>query len=92
MTRPVRKATEPSRCRSCDAAILWVTTMPKGKSMPIDAEPSDNGKFIVNFRPAENKLLAVHVNSCDAEAKQGRNRYSSHFETCPNANQHRSAR
>lgn len=67
-------------CRSCGASIFWAMTE-SGKSMPIDQRPDPNGNIVLD----ENNVAAVMA---PAEAR-GRRRFTSHFATCPNANQHR---
>jgi hypothetical protein len=69
-----------SRCRSCDAEILWVKTQ-SGKKMPVDKEPVPlpPGLFQL-FAPANEE---AYVRSAPALR-------TSHFATCPNADQHRS--
>jgi hypothetical protein len=79
-------------CRSCGALILWTVTEPGGKRMPVDVTPSDQGGFIINHRKRENKLIAIHVANVAPDALPGRNRFTSHFQTCPNAAQHRKKR
>lgn len=70
-------------CRSCDAVIIGAITR-KGKWMPVDAEPREDG----NLELTEGEPLpGVRV------VKKGDPinglRYVSHFVTCPNANFHR---
>lgn len=80
-------------CRSCRALIVWTRTE-RGKTMPCDVAPSEDGQFFL-FRRAT-FVEAVHINSVSKSAqvaherKQGR--HHSHFSTCPNADQHRRAR
>lgn len=98
-----KSPTEPSKCRSCPAQVYWVVTA-KGKRMPVDVEPSAEGGFFLFQRPArgeaEAHLAAVHIQSSRPEdeaviagaMKRGQNRYTSHFQTCVNADQHRRPR
>lgn len=63
-----------SRCRSCDAPIIWTVTE-KGKKMPVDAGPIDGGDFdLADGDPP----TAVFVGSPHGS-------YSSHFATCDHA-------
>ncbi len=78
--------TEPRECRSCHAAIYWVTWEVSGKSMPVDAQPSPDGTVVVAHRPSTNQLIAEKYY---APKHQGRKRYTSHFATCPNSKSHR---
>lgn len=75
-----------SECRSCNAAIIWTTTK-KGKKMPIDAEPAGKGPFILE--PPEEDPIAVFIGEKDPYTGE---RFTSHFSTCPNAEQHRRSR
>jgi hypothetical protein len=34
---------QPKACRSCGAAIFWAKNDATGRSMPVDAEPSEKG-------------------------------------------------
>lgn len=69
-----------SRCRTCDAPVLWVST-PTGKAMPLDLEPDPEGRFVVEGGVA----YPVGLFS------EGP-RYTSHFATCPQADEHRKPR
>lgn len=85
MTRAKRPVTEPTECRSCEAPILWVKWPRSGKSMPVDAAPAPAGTVVLTLHRGE-ELLAEKY---EANRHHGRNRYTSHFATCPNASQHR---
>lgn len=87
-----------AHCSSCSAAIEWAVTE-KGKRMPVDAEPVEGGTILLqHFHVGEPPV--AHVTTADERdelAVQARNRgdtlrlFVSHFATCPNADQHRSA-
>lgn len=66
-----------SKCRSCDAEIIWRKS-PKGKNMPMDPEPvpEGEGKWILD---RDRAIYAPEDGT-----------YQCHFETCPNADEHRS--
>ena len=68
------------KCRSCGAPMLWVTTA-KGKAMPIDSEPCEDGNVDISTG------RAVYVKA--GETLPGIPLYKSHFASCPNAKQHR---
>lgn len=70
---------QPSKCSSCGAAILWLNTA-KGKSMPVDAEPSEGGNIRISRGVAE--VLSKPDQKDEPLHK-------SHFATCPNAATHR---
>lgn len=55
--------------------------------MPVDAKPVRDGNVIM-MRSHNSDELKVVVLARDAEVI-GRNRYTSHFATCPNAKAHR---
>lgn len=59
----------PQTCRSCQAPIIWATTT-RGKSVPIDAEPSEDGNLTVIDGVVHFSKLA------------GQKHYKSHFATC----------
>lgn len=79
-------------CRSCGAEIIWVLTQ-KGKRMPIDAEPREDGNIeIVKRDPGEPPLVRYLTGSEDTlPGFDLPDRYVSHFATCPHADQHRKA-
>lgn len=81
-------------CRSCGARIFFALTT-SGKSMPIDAEPTENGNVVL-AEPAEIAAALgtprVRVVSSKNPAPEGAVRYVSHFTTCPNAAFHRRRR
>jgi hypothetical protein len=77
-------AQQLSMCRSCGARVLWVRTM-RGKRMPLDADHAPLGPYVI-VKHVDGGDVAVMVtpSSVDiyAHIKQ---RYTSHFSTCPNA-------
>ncbi len=99
MTRRARDCTEPSKCRSCGADILWARTKNTRTGAtswkPFDAV-SDNrpldrggGRFVLFVKKEKNYLRAE---AFDFALHHSQNRYTSHFATCPNADEHRSPR
>lgn len=85
-----------SRCRSCDAPIVWTITE-HGKKMPVDLEPVDrstgHGLFVLRPRYLRQrrgddapKAIAVTLGFFDGHDEPA---YVSHFATCPHADQHR---
>lgn len=68
-----------ARCKSCGAAILWLI-MTSGKRMPVDAKPEK--RIVLDETPDEPPELRGSVVDT----------YVSHFQTCPNAAQHRRPR
>lgn len=78
-------------CRSCEAPITWATTV-KGRKMPLDPEPVDDGNVWVT-RVAEDgtPLVAVALNA-ESVPELVRVRYVSHFVTCPDRDDWRKPR
>lgn len=84
----MRRAT----CRSCQAPIVWCSTARK-KAMPVDAEPFTGDRFapgLVTITEDETGPLALPATPF--ERAGGEALYTSHFATCPQADQHRRAR
>lgn len=78
-----------SRCRSCQAPILWALTE-KGRRMPLDQEPYTGpepaGLFVLRAGVGAGPPKAIAVTP---DAFPGEPVYRSHFSTCPNAKEHR---
>jgi hypothetical protein len=87
--RQHQPCTVPRTCSSCGASIFWVETT-NGKRMPVDCSPTTDGKYVLRHRKSEDKLYADVYQG--EEVHHGRLRYTCHFGTCPNADQHRSSR
>lgn len=68
-----------SVCKSCGAAIKWITT-PAGKTMPLDDKPRT--MFLID---------GDALNSLNPSARPVQVR-ESHFSTCPQASEHRRPR
>jgi len=77
-----------TECRSCGAAIIWTKTQ-KGKNMPVDAEPSSAGNYVLQVHlvePREDAPAPLTVRLAnDAAATYTGPKHQSHFETCPDA-------
>ena len=80
-----------TQCKSCGAAIVWVTMEGSGKAMPLDVTPSrEMGTIVVS---PDGKTGTVLSGLTLAAAKtEGRLAYLSHFASCPRAAQHRAPR
>ena len=76
-------------CRSCGAEITWAKTS-KGKMMPVDVSSDPEGNIVLYDRldPEDSKFKWFATILGPAEDKP-EIVYTSHFKTCPNANQHR---
>lgn len=84
MTGPPAKL---GRCRSCGASIRWAFTL-ADRRIPLDPTPTDAGNLsIVSERASEYGMTPV-VGPADPT----RDRYTSHFATCPHAAEHRRPR
>jgi hypothetical protein len=62
--------------------------------MPMDVSPKPDGDFFMFRKP--DHILAVHVKArkdiAERARQRGDKRYTSHFSTCPQADQHRKTR
>lgn len=89
---PLPTASWPlQRCRSCGAAVIWVST-PKS-TMPVNADPdADRGNVVLSSTPGttERPRAAIYATpAAAAQAAPPHGRYLSHFATCPGADKHR---
>lgn len=83
-----QKVTEPAKCRSCGAPVLWAQWEQSGKRMPVDFHHVPDGSLVLTLRGGAYGTLLVEK-YYHPKHGTGRNRYVSHFVTCPNATQHR---
>lgn len=75
-----------SKCRSCGADIYWIK-MKSGKSMPCDVKPilySQNPEGDLTLVTPDGRVIRGFEDLTQKEIG-----YTSHFATCPNADQHR---
>ena len=82
----------PVPCKSCAAPLLFARTS-GGALSPFDAESDPAGTFVLTLRRGE--LHADYAGGDEARARfqaEGRNFFTTHFATCPNADEHRRAR
>jgi len=75
-----------SECRRCHAEMIWCRTG-RGKKMPVDAEPTSDGVFVLEH--GESSDPVVRRLSNDAAATYTGEKFTSHFATCPNADDFR---
>lgn len=73
-----------SRCSTCRAEITWVKTA-AGKSMPLDAEPTEDGNVVL----VNGLAVVLHARGAEGVAAVGATRYTPHWATCPQSAQHR---
>lgn len=79
-----------SRCKSCNAEIVWVKMAVSGKMMPCDAVPISYTTVVPGTRDAL-KLVTEDgkIASGLFDADSGQIGYVSHYATCPSANKYR---
>lgn len=69
-------------CKSCEAEVIWCTWEKSGKPTLLDANPTPHGNLV--------KLPGDKIRYATAEDKKlHRPLYTSHFATCPQADQYR---
>ena len=73
-------------CRSCGADIIWARTVPGGKLMPVNVEPSERGNLVLTG----DSTIGFDVSVMDRK-DDGHEYYLSHYATCPQAGQWRKA-
>lgn len=64
-----------SKCRSCNAPIIWALTE-SGRQMPVDAEPSERGNLML-VRQGTSVVVKVQAPAPGL--------HRPHFATCPQA-------
>ena len=64
-----------SKCRSCGAAIYWLSNESTGKLAPIDAKPSDTGNIAISLDAGTYQIASA----------PGAGLHVNHFGTCPQA-------
>lgn len=81
-------------CRSCNAGVIWAVTA-GGKTMPVDAVPSEGGNVRLTPLPGGGATAAVISTATIAAETSGLfpsglpPLRTSHFVTCPNADEWR---
>lgn len=75
-----------SRCGSCDAQILWVVSE-SGKAVPLDLAPDPTGRVVIETPDDPREAAVGRVLKKGEETTEPR--FTSHFATCPDAEQHR---
>lgn len=69
-------------CRTCDAEIIWAKSATTGRPMPMDAKPDPKGTFVI---------ISGKARAATAEDDRlFRDRFTSHFATCKDADEWRS--
>jgi hypothetical protein len=76
-----------SWCSACHAEIRFAKTS-TGKSMPLDANPNPEGPIVLTGHPG----VVTFLSEAEKNDGQLRYRFTSHFATCPKADQFRRKR
>lgn len=87
--RPRKNEPKATECRSCRALIFWAVT-PAGRKMPVDAGPTPDGTLVLSLHAD-----GLHIDTWRADEPSHaapRRRWTSHFATCTQADQHRETR
>jgi len=77
-----------SYCRSCGARLLWVETV-NGRRMPLDWYPDAHGQMVSTGQTADDGTPVYKVLAHGTEPAPGLARHTSHFATCPQADEWR---
>ena len=78
-----------SKCKSCGAEIKWIP-MASGKLMPVDAKKISYMTLVPGTKGGMILVTPDGQIACGKFDPNGEKiGYTSHFATCPNANQHR---
>jgi len=81
------------RCTYCGKSIVWVRTAASGSWMPVDAEPSSDGKVVIDGLGSDARAHVIAPTLFDRdEWPSDTVRRTSHFATCPKADQARRPR
>lgn len=78
-----------ARCRSCRAPVIWALTEAHRRRMPVDAEPTPDGNVLLTDDDPPIAQVLVPGQASLFTADNGAPTFTSHFATCPNADQHR---
>jgi len=68
-----------AECRGCGAPMVWARTG-RGAKMPLDAEPSSAGTYVLENEDTSNPTTYRMIDPAYTGP-----RYTSHFQTCPKA-------
>jgi len=83
-----------SSCRTCHRPIVWARSVPNGKNIPLDPDPTPRGNLVLKTIGIDAKggvLFDAFVID-EADRALYATLYQSHFVTCPYADQHRHRR
>ncbi|MGD9713482.1 MAG: hypothetical protein AB7V46_15660 [Thermomicrobiales bacterium] len=91
---PVGTVSDPVPCNRCGRTIRFAPTI-KGRRMPIDAEPVENGEFVIDpetgkiFEHASLQRSMLRAGNPAIELLNSVPRWRSHAETCPASDRRR---
>lgn len=80
-------------CRSCGAAIFFAQTARNAKTIPLDLDRVEGGRF--RIKASGRRFIAYYIDEFEMGLFRQRNdgrddyAYQPHFVSCPNADQHR---
>ena len=77
---------ETAECRACKAPMIWAKTE-KGKNMPVDADPVEDGTF--GLFAEDGEVAAVFHTKARAREDWDGDLYKPHWATCPEASSFR---
>jgi hypothetical protein len=86
VTAPAAPEFRVEECRSCKAPIIYAATT-GGKTMPVDAEPVDDGNVLLRRTTYGGAVATVTTATLFSDPLR-----KSHFATCPDADEWRSKR
>lgn len=87
-----------SKCRSCQAPILWTLDATTGRAQPLDAEPVANGNVKLTGRTGKTRegttvpVSRVVIPQDSLFDDEPPVRYLNHFVTCPDAEEWKGGR
>lgn len=80
----MKMQTVPCRTESCAAPMVWAVVEKSGKGVPIDVEPNAEGAVYVVGETDDGRPLVAYGTK-EHPPPEGVTRYTSHFQTCPDA-------
>jgi hypothetical protein len=72
-----------TRCRSCQAPIVWVTHVLTGKTAPLDALAVPDGNCV--YYPLDNTYRVIKKGDQILPPEEEARRHTNHFQTCKDA-------
>lgn len=74
------------KCRSCGAEIIWAYMLPGKKAAPIDAAATYDGNIVLRDHGSS---VVAHILAPGDHRSDNEPTYTSHFATCPDADEWR---